>query len=84
VRGMGSTIPVCGPSPVVSAVGHYDRHSGRTWSHTAPIYAGLSTYTVQDLCRRGELRHVKAGRIIRIRREWADTYMAAREREPLQ
>src|SRR5690349_8710302 len=37
-------------------------------------YIGMSTYTVQDLCRRGELRHVKAGRSIRIRREWADQY----------
>ena len=46
-------------------------------------YIGMSTYTVQDLCRRGELRHVKAGRSIRIRREWADQYMAAHEREPL-
>jgi excisionase family DNA binding protein len=47
-------------------------------------YMGMSTYTVQDLCRRGELRHVKAGRSIRIRREWADAFMAAREREPLR
>jgi len=47
------------------------------------VYIGMSTYTVQDLCRRGELRHVKAGRSIRIRREWADQYMAAREHEPL-
>lgn len=46
-------------------------------------YIGMSTYTVQDLCRRGELRHVKAGRSIRIRREWADQYMATYEREPL-
>ena len=46
-------------------------------------YIGMSTYTVQDLCRRGELRHVKAGRFIRIRREWADQYMATYEREPL-
>ena len=46
-------------------------------------YIGMSTYTVQDLCRRGELRHVKAGRSIRIRREWADQYMATHEREPL-
>jgi excisionase family DNA binding protein len=46
-------------------------------------YIGMSTYTVQDLCRRGELRHVKAGRSIRIRREWADQYMAAHEHEPL-
>jgi len=46
-------------------------------------YIGMSTYTVQDLCRRGELRHVRAGRSIRIRREWADQYMAAHEHEPL-
>ena len=46
-------------------------------------YIGMSTYTVQDLFRRGELRHVKAGRSIRIRREWADQYMTTREREPL-
>jgi excisionase family DNA binding protein len=46
-------------------------------------YIGMSAYTVQDLCRRGKLRHVKAGRSIRIRREWADQYMAAHEREPL-
>jgi excisionase family DNA binding protein len=46
-------------------------------------YIGMSTYTVQDLCRRGELRHVKVGRSIRIRREWADQYMATHEREPL-
>lgn len=46
-------------------------------------YIGMSTYTVQDLCRRGALRHVKAGRSIRIRREWADQYMATHEREPL-
>ncbi len=47
-------------------------------------YLGFSTYTIQDLCRRGELRHVKAGRAIRIRREWADVYMGRLEREPLQ
>lgn len=47
------------------------------------VYLGMSTYTVQDLCRRGELRHVKANRVIRIRREWADAYMAGHEREPL-
>ncbi|HEU4925605.1 MAG TPA: helix-turn-helix domain-containing protein [Vicinamibacterales bacterium] len=46
-------------------------------------YLRMSTYTVQDLCRRGELRHVKARRSIRIRREWADQYMATYEREPL-
>jgi excisionase family DNA binding protein len=46
-------------------------------------YTGMRTYTIQDLCRRGELRHVKVGRSIRIRREWADHFMAAREREPL-
>src|SRR4051794_19221428 len=47
------------------------------------VYIGMSTYTVQDLCRRGELRHVKAGRSIRIRREWADQYMSTHERQPL-
>jgi excisionase family DNA binding protein len=47
-------------------------------------YMGVSTYHVQDLCRGGELRHVKVGRRIRIRLEWADAYMAAREREPLR
>lgn len=47
-------------------------------------YMGLSTYTVQHLCRRGHLRHVKIGRSIRIRKQWADTYLEAREREPLQ
>lgn len=47
-------------------------------------YMGLSVYTVQDLCRRGLLRHSKLGRSIRIRRQWADAYMAARVREPLQ
>ena len=48
------------------------------------VYMGMATYTVQELCRRGELRHVKVGRSIRIRREWADQFMADREREPLQ
>jgi excisionase family DNA binding protein len=47
-------------------------------------YLGFSTNTVQDLCRRGELRHVKMGRSIRIRKAWADAYMAMLEREPLQ
>jgi excisionase family DNA binding protein len=47
-------------------------------------YLGLSTYTVQDLCRRGELHHVKVGRAIRIRKQWADDYMTEREREPLK
>jgi excisionase family DNA binding protein len=47
-------------------------------------YLGFSTYTVQDLCRRGSLRHVKSGRSIRIRKQWADDYMASLEREPLQ
>lgn len=46
-------------------------------------YLGLSTYTVQDLCRRGDLRNVKVGRVIRIRKIWADDYMEARQREPL-
>ena len=47
-------------------------------------YLGLATYTVQELCRRGELHHVKVGRAIRIRKAWADDYMTAREREPLR
>jgi excisionase family DNA binding protein len=47
-------------------------------------YLGFSTYTVQDLCRRGELRHIKAGRAIRIPREWADAYMGRFEREQLR
>jgi excisionase family DNA binding protein len=32
------------------------------------VYVGMSTYAIQELCRRGELRHVKVGRAIRIRR----------------
>jgi excisionase family DNA binding protein len=47
-------------------------------------YLGMSTYTVQDLCRRGELHHVKVGRAIRIRKAWADDYMTAHQREPLR
>lgn len=47
-------------------------------------YLGVSTYHVQELCRRGQLRHVKANRTIRIRLEWAEAYMAARERSPLE
>ena len=47
-------------------------------------FLGLSTYTIQEVCRRGEMRHVRFGRLIRIRRQWADQFMAARERQPLQ
>ena len=47
------------------------------------IYLGMCTYHVQDLCRRGAMRHVKNGRQVRIRKEWADRFMADREREPL-
>ena len=47
-------------------------------------FLGLSTYTIQEVCRRGEMRHVRFGRLIRIRRQWADQFMATRERQPLQ
>ena len=47
-------------------------------------YCGLSTYTIQELCRRGALHHVKFGRSIRIRKRWADAYMASLERKPLE
>jgi excisionase family DNA binding protein len=46
-------------------------------------YLGLSAYTIQDLCRRGVLHHVKLGRSIRIKKQWADAYMASQERKPL-
>lgn len=47
------------------------------------VYTGFSTYTIQELCRRGVVRHVRLGRSIRIRKPWADAFMATQEREPM-
>ena len=44
---------------------------------------GIAPYTVRELCRRGKMRHARVGRRIRIKRQWAEEYMSAREREPL-
>lgn len=43
---------------------------------------GIAAYTVRELCRRGKMQHVRVGRRIRIRREWAEAYMMASAREP--
>jgi excisionase family DNA binding protein len=45
-------------------------------------YTGFSTYTIQAFCREGRLRHVKKGRLIFIKKQWADDFMAADERGP--
>jgi excisionase family DNA binding protein len=43
---------------------------------------GIAAYTVRELCRRGRMRHARVGRLIRIKREWADECMMASVREP--
>ena len=43
---------------------------------------GIAAYTVRELCRRGKIRHNRVGRLIRIKREWAEEYMMASVRVP--
>jgi excisionase family DNA binding protein len=43
---------------------------------------GIATYTVRELVRRGRIRHVRAGRMIRIKREWAEDYYRTLTNEP--
>jgi excisionase family DNA binding protein len=45
-------------------------------------FMGIATYTVRELVRKGKLRHVRMGRMIRIKKEWADEYLSALTREP--
>jgi excisionase family DNA binding protein len=48
-------------------------------------YLGLSTYTVQQLCREGRLQHTRfKGNKIRIKKEWADQFMRSGERPLLR
>ena len=44
---------------------------------------GISTYTVQELCRSGKMHHTRWGRRIRIKREWAEKFMMASARNPM-
>lgn len=43
----------------------------------AAEYLGVCPDTVTALCKRGELRHVKIGRALRIRREWCVEFLEA-------
>ena len=43
----------------------------------AAEYMGVCPTTVTNLCRRGELRHVKFARSIRIRKEWCIEFLEA-------
>jgi len=46
-------------------------------------YLGIAPYTVRELCRTGKLQHVKLGRMIRIRKDWADTFADSQTRAAL-
>ena len=46
-------------------------------------YLGIATYTVRELCRSGRLKHVRLGRVIRIRKDWVDVFAESKTREPL-
>jgi excisionase family DNA binding protein len=35
----------------------------------------VSASTITRLCARGELQHVRIGKLVRIRREWLDAYL---------
>ena len=41
----------------------------------AAEYLGVCTDTVTRLCQRGDLRHVKFGRAVRIRKAWCDDWL---------
>jgi len=44
----------------------------------AAEYLGVCPDTVTGLCKRGELRHVKIGRALRIRKEWCVAFLESR------
>ena len=46
-------------------------------------YLAIAPYTVCELCRAGRLQHVKLGRMIRIKKSWADDFIESFTREPL-
>lgn len=41
----------------------------------AAEFLGLHPSTISELCARGELRHAKIGRALRIRRIWCEGYL---------
>ena len=43
--------------------------------HEAADYLGVCPDMVTKLCQRGDLRHAKIGRALRIRRIWCDEYL---------
>ncbi len=45
--------------------------------HEAAEYLGVCPDTVTALCKRGELRHRKIGRSLRIRKTWCIEFMEA-------
>jgi excisionase family DNA binding protein len=46
-------------------------------------YLGLASCTIRELCRCGKLQHLKLGRLIRIKKAWADAFAETLIREPL-
>jgi excisionase family DNA binding protein len=46
-------------------------------------YLGLAGCTIRELCRCGKLQHLKMGRLIRIKKVWADAFAESLTREAL-